>query len=173
MVEAIDTTGRNYGRLYWFLLDVSEWYIENFHQRSGMGRTGEEIYNFFHEHMSNLYSNDYRKLLSQNNFSRLSERQLNALNPSDERIRVEDLDLTLCFKIINLLRGREISRLTEFVVAERNKLCHPSMEMPHSPFTQEKFEDEFLMMFHYLESYGVNRDIMVTCGINIGMTITS
>ena len=166
MVEAIDTTGRNYGRLYWFLLDVSERYIENFHQRSGMGRTGEEIYNFFHERMSNLYSNDYRTLLSQN----LTKTQLNALNPSDERIRVEDLDLTLCFKIINLLRGRECT-LSEYVVAKRNKLCHPSMEMPHNPFNQEKFEDEFLMMFHWLESYGVSRDIIKTCGTNMGMII--
>ena len=167
----MDTTGKNYGRLYGFLLDVSKWYVKKFHQTSGMGRTGEKIYKIFHECMFDLYSYDHRTLLNNNDFSHLSERQLNALNPSDGRIRVEDLDLTLYFKIINLLRGRTICDHTKFVVKERNKLCHLSMEMLHSWFTQEKFEDKFLMMVHLLAHYGVDKDIIGTCARNVQMIV--
>ena len=171
MDEVIDPTSKNYGRLYAFLLDVSYRYIDRFRQTKDMGTTGTEIYNYFHANMSNLLGDDYGTVLNNYDFSYLSERQLASLNRDDGTIREEDLDLTLCFKIINLLKGNDIRLLTEFVVKERNKLCHASMKKIRSGLTQQQFQEEFLMMFCLLGNYGVKRDILNTCARNVELNV--
>lgn len=86
-----------------------------------MRTTGTEIYNISHECMSNLHGDDYGKVLKNYHFSYLSERQVTSLNPDDGTITEEDFNLTLCFKIINLLKSDKTRLLTEFVVKEGNK----------------------------------------------------
>lgn len=165
----MDATGKNYGKLYGFFLDVCKRYVENYHKESPMGETGEDIYMHFHDKMFDLYRYDYRTLLNNYDFSYLSDRQLTSLNPVNGRIKEKDLDLSLYFKIINLLQDRGIIMLTKFVVETQNELCHLSMKSLCSGFTQEKFEGEFDIMFGFFEYYGVDKNILETCKTNMEM----
>ena len=161
----MNATTKNYGRLYGFLLNVAKCYVDNFHETSRMGRTGEEIYNYIEEHLQRLYNHDYRTILD----NCLSDRQLKSFDHFNRRIAEGELDLSFYFKILNLLRGTQINDLAKFVVNKRNELCHLSMEALRLGFSQEAFEREFAMIFLYLANKGVDREILNTCARNIEM----
>ena len=155
-------TCENYGKLYVYLLEVCRNFIEhNLYEEMGLPKDGYGMYLYLIRHLSHGDNSLYQYEIKKSEF--LSEREKNFLLPKNQIIQVQNLDISIHFKIIRLLDKEVPERLSRNVLQVRNWLCHLSLEELRETMDQEDFNTKLQLIMQNLQDAGIDNDLLIWC----------
>lgn len=166
-------TSEKYGKLYVFFLEVCRRFIDaELHVRLRLPEDGEKMYEYLDEKLCSWYDEPYEDIIY--GFKFLSSKEKKLLVPTDGKIKVENLDFGIYFKIISFLGGHwTYEKLGRYMVNVRNHLCHIPVVSLRKEKSQHEFYSDIKQMGQDFEDAGISRDLLNECEKDIFNRVTN
>ena len=158
----MENSCEKYGKLYAYFLEVCRHFIDQkLHEEMGVSDVGQEFYEDLNRRLSDQRGEPYEDIIKKCGF--LLENEKRYLLPENRIIDLEDLDVTIHFKIIRLLRGSVAKKLACHVAEVRNYLCHVPVANLREGMDSEDFSSLFQLIRQNLEDAGITKDLLKWC----------
>ena len=155
-------TCEKYGKLYAYLLEVCRNFIEqNLYEEMGLPKDGYEMYLYLIRHLSHGDKRLYEDEIENSKY--LSDKEKDCLLPKNRIIKVQNLDISIHFKIIRLLDKEVPEKLSRHVIELRNWLCHLSLEELRETMNQEDFNSKLELIKQNLHDAGIDNELLIWC----------
>ena len=146
------TCGRH-GMLYGYFLGVCKRHVyDKCHRDLQVPTEGGEMYEYLERHVSSIYGGSYAEIISSRRYPTYIKE---CLLPENRVINVDNLDVAMYFKILELL-GEEV----EHLVRKRNALCHVPVALLRRALTDRQFNMDLHLMMENLQAAGIDKELL-------------
>ena len=158
---------KRYGKVYAYFLDVCKHYLDDkIHTKMGLSKNGQEMYEELNRQLSDKYFETYEDIIE--SLKCFSRKEKLYLLPKDKTIKENNLDSSIYLKIMLLLGESKDSKLIDYMLTVRNKLCHiPMVSLREEEMSQDDFELNLNFIKQNLEDLGIPSNLLERCERNV------